>query len=133
MADLLIVDDDSDLADLLAETLRAEGHAVRVAHDGREGLRRSDEQPPDLVLLDVEMPRMSGPGMAHQLLLHDCGLEKVPIVLVSGLVDLPRIAELVGTPYFLPKPYDAEAILEVVERALAERVPPMPLEGAPRT
>jgi len=132
MADLLIVDDDSDLADLLAETLEAEGHAVRVAHDGREGLRLSDERAPDLVLLDVEMPRLSGPDMAYQLIVRNCGLEKVPIVLVSGLVDLPRIAELVGTPYFLPKPYDATAVVEVVDRALAERMPPMPLEGAPR-
>src|SRR5262249_3295299 len=92
VADLLIVDDDSDLGDLLGEAVVDEGHQVRIARNGREGLRLVAERSPDLVLLDVEMPVLDGPDMAYQLFLRNCGAEKIPIVLVSGNVDLPRSA-----------------------------------------
>ena len=130
---LLIVDDDSDLADLLAEALRSEGHQVTVAYDGAEGLRLVSAQRPDLLLLDVEMPLVDGPEMAYQLLLRNCGQENIPIVLLSGVVDLPQVAARVGTPYFLAKPYDVEALLPLVDRALAERIPPRPHEPELRT
>jgi CheY-like chemotaxis protein len=123
---LLIADDDSDLGDLLAEALADEGHQVRIARNGKEGLRLVTERQPDLVLLDVEMPVLDGPDMAYQLFLRNCGNEKIPIVLVSGLVDLPRAAAAVGTPYFLAKPYDVGAVVAIVDRALAERIPPLP-------
>jgi DNA-binding NtrC family response regulator len=126
VADLLIVDDDSDLGDLLAEALLDQGHSVRIARHGEEGLRLVAEREPDLVLLDVEMPVLDGPDMAYQMFLRNCGAEKIPIVLVSGRVDLPRAAAVVGTPYFLAKPYDVAAVVAITGRALAERIPPMP-------
>ena len=61
MADLLIVDDDLDSAEALADILRAEGHEVRVGYDGNEGLRLAGERYPDAALLDVEMPHLGGP------------------------------------------------------------------------
>jgi CheY-like chemotaxis protein len=125
-ADLLVVDDDPDIAELLADQLESEGHVVRVAHDGREGFRLITERPPDLVLLDVEMPFVTGPQMSQQMLLHDLGLEEIPIVLMSGVVGLTKVAECVGTPYFLAKPFGAEALSQLVAWALAERRPPAP-------
>ena len=56
MADLLLVDDDSDAAQTLSEVLRAEGHAVRIARNGEQGLAELARRLPDAVLLDVEMP-----------------------------------------------------------------------------
>jgi DNA-binding NtrC family response regulator len=127
MANLVVVDDDTDVADSLAEILRDEGHAVRVAHDGKHGLALFAEGLPDAVLLDVEMPVLDGPGMAIRMFLDDCGEEKIPVVLISGVKDLPAVAARVRTPYFLSKPFSVDDMLRLLGRALVERVPPQPV------
>jgi DNA-binding NtrC family response regulator len=125
MANLLLVDDDGDLVELLADQLRSEGHEVGTASNGEEGLEALRTPPlPDAVVLDVDMPILGGPGMAHQMLLHDAGQEMIPIILVSGKTDLAEIAKKMGTSYFLRKPCDLIAFLGLVDRALHERTPP---------
>ena len=131
MADLLIVDDDDDTAEALSELLACDGHHVRIAHDGLEGLARLREARPDLILLDVEMPRLSGPEMAYRLFLRDAGDEEIPIILLSGRLDLRQTAAVVGTPYFLSKPYGLEELLTLLRRALVERTRPRPAFPAP--
>lgn len=126
MADLLIVDDDMDVGDLLADLLRDEGHEVRIARNGREGLAMVKARRPDLVLLDVEMPGLNGPEMAYAMFLHDMGLEQIPILLLSGVLGLSEVARLVGTPYFLAKPYDMKHLRAFIAEALVERIPPHP-------
>lgn len=124
MADVLIIDDDIDSADVLAEIMRLEGHVVRVGYNGQEGLQLATERTPDVALLDVEMPLLDGPGMAYEMLLHDMGLEHVPVVFLSGIPDLAELATRIGTPYFLSKPYRYQQVTALVTRALAERVWP---------
>ena len=131
MADLLIVDDDRDQARLLGEVLAHHGHQVRLGRDGEDGLRELAIRQPDAVLLDVEMPLLDGPGMAWQMFVRDCGLETIPIILVSGAADLERIAARVGTPYFLAKPYALDALTALCDRALTERAPPVPAADRP--
>jgi CheY-like chemotaxis protein len=126
MAHLVIVDDDADLRDLLGTLLQANGHAVREARNGQEGLDLVADRTPDLLLVDVEMPVLDGPGMAYGLLFRDCGDENIPIVLLSGMVGLAELAHALGTPYFLAKPYSLDAVVRLVNRALYERVPPRP-------
>ncbi len=126
MANLLIVDDNVDLAGLLEVLLTAEGHRVRVAYDGEAGMRALDESLPEVVILDVDMPVLDGPGMAYRMLVEDCGRELIPIVLLSGTVDLAAVARRVGTPYTLPKPCDPDRLLRMIARTLAERTPPRP-------
>jgi DNA-binding NtrC family response regulator len=126
MADLLVVDDDVDMGEMLADVLRDEGHVVRTARNGREGLERLTERLPDAALLDVEMPLLTGPQMAVRMFLHNCGQENIPIILQSGVKDITAVASLVRTPYFLSKPFSIEEMLRVVDRALLERRPPRP-------
>lgn len=126
VADVLIIEDDLDSADALSEIIRAEGHDVRVAYNGQDGLRLARERTPDLALLDVEMPLLDGPGMAYEMFLHDMGLECVPVAFISGVDNLRDVATSAGTPYFLGKPYRYEQIVALVNRALSERVPPRP-------
>jgi DNA-binding response OmpR family regulator len=125
MADLLIVDDDLDVAELLAEALVLRGHVVRIARDGEDGLRELEIKLPDLVLLDVEMPVLDGPGMVTQMRAR-ADFDRVPILLLSGIVGLDRVAARVGTPYFLNKPYPLPTLLLLCERAIAEREAPRP-------
>jgi DNA-binding response OmpR family regulator len=131
MADLLIVDDDRDLAELLGEALAHHGHQVRFARDGMDGLRELSIRQPDAVLLDVEMPLLDGPGMAWQMFVRNYGLETIPIILLSGVVDLEQIAARVGTPYFLGKPYALSAVRALCDRALTERTAPAPAADRP--
>jgi DNA-binding NtrC family response regulator len=126
VADLLVVDDNVDVGDMLADILRDRGHTVRVARNGTEGLDRIEEHFPDAVLLDVEMPMLTGPEMAMRMFLHNCGQEAIPIILQSGVKDIIALAARVNTPYFLSKPFMVDEMLALVRRALEERIPPRP-------
>jgi CheY-like chemotaxis protein len=130
MADLLVVDDDPDVGELLVDLFTIAGHGCRVAHNGQEGLDLVAVRAPDLLLLDVEMPVLDGPEMAYRLYMRDAGDEKIPIILVSGCVELSSIAATVGTPYYLTKPTSFENMQRLVDRALVERIPPRPAKAA---
>lgn len=123
-ARILIVDDDVDMGEILAEILTARGYEVRVARDGEEGILRMREELPDLLVLDVEMPRLDGPGVAYRMLIENAGMQLVPVVLVSGVVGLAGVAARVGTPYCIAKPAAIAPLMVLIERALAERIPP---------
>jgi CheY-like chemotaxis protein len=127
MANVLIVDDDAGAVALSIELLESAGHTVTKGRNGEEGLKSLDAGPlPDCVLLDVDMPVLSGPEMAHRMLLHDAGEEKIPIVLVSGRDDLSEVAGRMGTPYFLRKAtrHYGENLVKLVDRAISERRAP---------
>jgi CheY-like chemotaxis protein len=126
MADLLIVDDDPDVSEIFQELLAVEGHTVRVAYDGLQGLAALDERLPDVVLLDVEMPHLNGPAMAYRMFLHDAGFEHIPIILLSGRMDLRQVAAAVGTRYYLAKPYSFPKVLQLIALALEEKAAPLP-------
>jgi CheY-like chemotaxis protein len=126
MADLLVVEDDLDAAEALGEILRMIGHDVRLAFNGEQGLKFVGERAPEAALLDIEMPVLDGPGMAAMMFVRDAGLEKVPIVLLSGVQDLAGVAARVGTPYFLCKPFTFEVLQKTLARVLVERTPPRP-------
>jgi DNA-binding response OmpR family regulator len=126
---LLLVDDDVDVRESLAEFLSQHGYEVRTACHGEEGLRCLAVEVPDVLLLDIEMPLMNGRAMAVGMMLHDAGLERIPIVLLSGGVELPSVAGEIGTPYYLAKPVGPGVLLSVLERAARERVPAHGLVG----
>lgn len=129
MADILVVDDDPNLAETMRDLLEIEGHTVRLALDGQSGLDALGDRLPDLVILDIEMPVLDGPGMAHRMLVENAGREKVPILLASGFADLCLVVARVGTPYFVAKPCDVDDLLGMVGRALTEHMPPKPRFG----
>ena len=127
MADVLVVEDDDDIAFLTETFLEGEGHHVKRAVNGEKGLERLREgKLPDLVVMDVEMPLLSGPGMSTRMIAENCGRERIPIVILSGADQLSAIARRVGTPYFLAKPFEPSEMLALVARALEERRFPVP-------
>jgi two-component system, chemotaxis family, sensor histidine kinase and response regulator WspE len=127
MAKILMVDDDSHVVKATVRILASSGYDVETAANGADGLLALDETAlPDCVVLDVDMPTLSGPEMVAAMLERDRGKEKVPILLVSGRPDLPAVAARVGTPYSLSKgsPEYPRLLLKILERALAEKTAP---------
>jgi signal transduction histidine kinase len=117
---VLVVDDNEDAADLLAEALRARGHEAHVAFDGPSALAAVDAVRPRVALLDLGLPVMDGYELARRLR-GWAGAEKVGLVAVTGYGQDPdrRASALAGFDVHLVKPVDLDAVCEVVER-LAE-------------
>ena len=110
---ILVVDDDTDIADLLAVLLEDEGYAVRCAYDGRQALNEIAAAPVDLVLSDVMMPHVDGVTLTQ--LLRQRG-DATPVVLTSAVyadVDIPGIV-------FVPKPFDLDDVVDAVNRVVEE-------------
>ena len=111
MVGILIVEDEDLVAELLSETLRENGHEVRVAHDGAEGLRLLEERPPDLLLLNLMLPELGG----WELLARkeqNARLRAVPVVMMTG-ASVSR-AQREGLAGFLAKPFLIEELLAMV-------------------
>jgi DNA-binding NtrC family response regulator len=128
MANILVVDDNRDIATPLIMYLEFEGHTVRYAENGEAGLAAVQEQFPEVIFLDIEMPVLNGPGMAYRLLVEDCGKENIPIIVVSAVADLAAVVNRIGTPYFVAKPFHLDAIRALLTQALLERRAPRPRE-----
>ncbi len=123
---LLIVDDDRDMRELLAEALRDEGLRVLLAGNGEEGMEQFRLHRPDLLILDVEMPLMSGIELCRQIRASS----DVPILFLSGRADVDdRLAGLEGGgDDYLTKPADPRELIIKVRRMLKRTTKPPALE-----
>jgi CheY-like chemotaxis protein len=112
---ILIVEDDDDIRDALAQILELEGYAVRQAANGREALDISAAQPtPILILLDLMMPVMDGwQFRAEQM--KDPTLSKVPLVVISADASVHQKVASFGAASVLPKPISLDRLLRAVE------------------
>jgi CheY-like chemotaxis protein len=113
---ILLVEDDLDVRDALAETLRDEGYAVECATDGVEALSylRGGGRP-GLILLDLMMPRMSGSEF-RQVQKKDPMLAHYPVVLLSADSRMREKAVALETDGAVRKPIDIDELLTVIER-----------------
>jgi DNA-binding response OmpR family regulator len=122
---ILIVDDDAHVAHGVSRRLQAAGYATRTAEDGAEGLAAACHQPPDVILLDVMMPRMDGLTALRQLG-ADHRTCDVPVIMLSASLSDERDALDAGAKYFLKKPYSHEHLFAAVDSALRDRQTPLP-------
>ncbi len=109
---VLIVDDDQHLRRHVRASLEAEGYAVREAGNAEEGLAALEDEPPDLILLDVMMPHVDGWEMLRRVQERH-GVGAIPVVMFSGRAD-EGTEEAVrrGAQGFVGKPFDAEQLVE---------------------
>jgi DNA-binding response OmpR family regulator len=100
---ILVIEDDSDARRMYADFLRTKGWGVFTAGDGRGGLDKTTDLAPDLVVVDLAMPRVDG-WTVLQLLRDSSWTTKIPIVVVSALTDARDRAFEAGADAFLTKP-----------------------------
>lgn len=117
---ILMIDDDSDGAAVIASPLRDNGYEVLIAHDGAEGLAVATTQHPDLVLLDVVMPALDGHEVLTQL-----KRRRIPtrvIVYTESAHSSVEVARLMnaGACAFIERSSPVETVLAQIERALAD-------------
>ena len=120
-ARILVVDDDQVIQQLLKVNLELEGYAVGVASDGEEALVLFDRFHPDLVLLDIMMPKLDGWEVARRLAKTPGG--PVPIVLLSARAqesDVQKGNDL-GVAAYVTKPFDPIQLLHLVAGIIAQQ------------
>ena len=122
-ARILIVDDNEANRDILATRLAAHGYQVAEAADGEEALAAAYQYLPDLILLDVMMPKVDGLYLAR-CMKSDPGLRTVPIIFLTGLSDPRDIISGIqaGARSYLVKPFRTDELLEKVRKAVRSSV-----------
>ncbi len=118
-AKVLVVDDDPVIVKLLQVNFEMEGYTVVTANDGVEGLERAREERPDIVLLDIMMPRMDGLEVTRALK-GDDATKSIPIILLSAKAQSSDVqaGREMGADDYLTKPFDPLELLDRVSELL---------------
>ncbi len=114
---ILVVDDNADAADSLGMLLEVRGDEVRIAYDGLEALEVAGQFEPEVVLLDIGMPKLSGYDVARRL--RETHGDSMLIVAITGWgqEDDRQRARDSGFDHHFTKPVDFESLLELIDRA----------------
>ena len=119
MARILIVDDEPDIVNLLERILLARGHKVTKARDGAEALARASSDPPDLVLIDRNLPKIDGNEVCKRLRTDDA-TRRVPVVMMSGsYIPIEEVGGAHAPDAYVVRPFLREILIANVERLLA--------------
>lgn len=117
MAKILIVDDNRELIQLVKHRLQSNQYDVIDAYDGEEGIQCALEHKPDLIIMDVQMPKMPGIEAVRQLQMDE-RTKHIPIIFLTGLMsgsevgEQKRIVKVDGKEFTaFPKPFNAEHLL----------------------
>lgn len=112
---VLVVDDNADAAESLGMLLEVRGNEVRIAYDGLQALEAAGEFDPDIVLLDIGMPKMSGYEVARRLRAKRGDSVLIVAITGWGQEEDRRRAREAGFDHHFTKPVDYEALLELIE------------------
>jgi CheY-like chemotaxis protein len=122
---ILIVEDDDDIREALAQILELEGYAVREAVNGREALDVSARELPCLILLDLMMPVMDGWQFRSEQM-KDPVLSQIPVVVISADAGIHEKVASFGAASVLPKPISLDRLLRAVETFYLSARPAQP-------
>lgn len=116
---ILIVEDESDLAELLELNLRKAGYETAVVHKGRQALDAVSTRPPDLILLDLMLPELSGTEIAGRVRSNP-KTASIPIIMLTAKgEEVDQIVGLaVGADDYIPKPFSMKVLLARIEAVL---------------
>ncbi|HYY61983.1 MAG TPA: response regulator [Burkholderiales bacterium] len=113
---VLIADDNRDWADGLAVLLEEQGYAVRTTYDGREAIEAARTFQPDIVVLDIRMPRLTGYEAARVFHGHPQSTRPILIAITAWAGESGKLrAEMSGFDYYLAKPAEPSEILELLK------------------
>ncbi len=117
---ILLVEDEQLMIDLLKRKLTQEGYEISVAKDGIEGLEKMREIKPDLILLDIVMPRMGGFEVMEEMIKEE-ELKKIPVIVISNSgqpVELDRAKQLGAKDWLIKTDFDPQEVVEKVVKQI---------------
>ncbi len=119
MKKILIIDDEQDIVETVAFMLKGKGFETVCAYDGEEGLKLAKEVNPDLIILDVMMPKINGYKICR-LLKYDNKYKNIPIIMVTarGQEEDKLIGEETGADEYITKPFEFDDILSAIQRLI---------------
>ena len=122
---VIFVDDERDMRKLVSFMLQRRGYRVLTAGDGQEGLELVKNEHPDVILLDVMMPKMNGQEVLKYLKSDDT-TKDIPVIMLSALGASKDVAvsQQLGAFCHLEKPYQAEVLVQTIQKAIAHRSSP---------
>ena len=132
-ASVLIADDDPNIVRALRFLMHRQGHDVRTATDGENALAAIEEMPPDLVLLDLMMPKGSGYEVCRTLRANR-SYDNVSIIMLTakGRADDQRVGMSLGADAYITKPFAIEDVVRCVTDVLARRQASLAASGGDR-
>jgi len=122
MKTILFVEDESVLQKTFGEVLKQEGYEVISALDGQIGLRLAKEKNPDLILLDLILPKVHGFDVLKKLK-EDKETQEIPVIVLTnleGIGDVDKALELGATTYLVKAQYTLEEVVEKIKKALGK-------------
>ena len=119
---VFVVEDEPAIRGLVSLLLEGEGYLVDGAADGQEALTKLTAQPPDALVLDLELPLLNGCDLVRACR-ADAGLRHLPIIAISGAVGGQAVRDL-DVQGFLPKPFSLDTLLYVLHGLLRQDTPP---------
>ncbi len=120
MKKILIIEDEEVLLKLLEQKLTKEGYQVEIARNGQEGMGKIRQSKPDLILLDIVMPKMGGFEVMEEIN-QDQNLKGIPIVIISNSgqpVELSRAKELGVKDWLVKTDFEPEEVIEKVKKQI---------------
>ena len=114
---ILIVEDDAAVGSMIDDYLVSAGYRTARAGDGREAVQQVSDSRPDLIVMDLMMPRLTG-GEAARELRDDPLTTNIPILGISAVADVTSIAELLPIDSVLSKPFDLDDLLAAIQGLL---------------
>ncbi|MFA6320285.1 MAG: response regulator [Candidatus Omnitrophota bacterium] len=130
---ILIVDDEKDFIDMLAERLMAKGFNIVEAFNGKDGLDKAHAEKPDVIVLDLTMPEMSGYDVCRKLKI-DKNYKDIPIIMLTGKFQ-PNDIEFgreMGADAYLTKPLELKALSHKIDALLRLRDKNKKIKGVSR-
>ena len=118
---ILIIEDEEIIIDLLQKKLTKEGYEISVTRNGEEGLKVMKELKPDLILLDIIMPKMGGFEVMEEMN-KDKELKKIPVIIISNSgqpVELDRAQKLGAKDWLVKTEFDPKEVIEKVKKQVA--------------
>lgn len=110
---ILFVEDETFLVDMMKERLELNGYEMVAAYDGEEGLKKVEQEKPDLIILDSMMPKLDGFTVCRRVK-ADPKTKNIPVIIISAAdrTELAKKSLSSGADDFLVKPYESEELLE---------------------